>query len=388
MKILHTSDWHIGKRLGRHDRMGEFAEVLAEVEAIADERAVDLVLVSGDIWDRPMPPTDALHLGLQTLLRLAQGRPVMAVAGNHDSAGLFEALTPLLRPLGVFLIGDVKRPDQGALLGPDVLGVPAVVAGFPFLREGRVVDFMAEAGEWYRAYAERVAAITRTYNEALVAQAGGDAVPILMAHFMVGGVAIDRGAPRGERELHMGDAYAATAQAIPAGPQYVAMGHIHAPQAVPGAPVPAHYAGSLLALDFGEAGEQKRVVIVDAEPGQLATVESIPLTKGRPLIRVTDDWDAIEARAPELAEAFLDLTVRTSGTDMTLADRAGEAFPYLVKVRALRPEGERPQHVAKGGRSKDQLYAEYYEREHGEPAPEELLTLFRDVLEEAADASA
>ena len=341
MKILHTSDWHIGKRLGRHDRMGEFAEVLAEVEAIADERAVGL----------------------------AQGRPVMAVAGNHDSAGLFEALAPLLRPLGVFLIGDVKRPDQGALLGPDVLGVPAVVAGFPFLREGRVVDFMAEAGEWYRAYAERVAAITRTYNEALVAQAGGDAVPILMAHFMVGGVAIDRGAPRGERELHMGDAYAATAQAIPAGPQYVAT-------------------GSLLALDFGEAGEQKRVAIVDAEPGQLATLESIPLRKGRPLIRVTDDWDAIEARAPELAEAFLDLTVRTSGTDMTLADRAGEAFPYLVKVRALRPEGERPQHVAKGGRSKDQLYAEYYEREHGEPAPEELLILFRDVLEEAADATA
>src|SRR4029079_5171948 len=116
MKILHTSDWHIGKRLGRHDRMGEFGEVLAEVEAIADERAVDLVLVSGDIWDRPMPPTDALHLGLQTLLRLAQGRPVVAVAGNHDSAGLFEALAPLLRPLGVFLIGDVKRPDQGALL--------------------------------------------------------------------------------------------------------------------------------------------------------------------------------------------------------------------------------------------------------------------------------
>src|SRR4029079_3763802 len=188
-----------------------------------------------------------------------------------------------------FLIGDVKRPDQGALLGPDELGVPAVVAGFPFLREGRVVDFMAEAGEGYRAYADRVAAITRTYNDALVARAGGDAVPILMAHFMVGGVAIDRGAPRGERELHMGDAYAATAQAIPAGPQYVAMGHIHAPQAVPGAPVPAHYAGSLLALDFGEAGEQKRVVIVDAEPGQLATIESVPLTKGRPLIRVTDD---------------------------------------------------------------------------------------------------
>ena len=74
----------------------------------------------------------------------------------------------------------------------------------------------------------------------------------------------------------MGDAYAATPQAIPAGPQYVAMGHIHAPQAVPGAPVPAEYAGSLLALDFGEAGEQKRVVIVDAEPGRLAVAETRP----------------------------------------------------------------------------------------------------------------
>ena len=81
-----------------------------------------------------------------------------------------------------------------------------------------------------------------------------------MAHFLVNGVRVDRDAPRGERELHMGDAYAATPQAIPAGPQYVAMGHIHAPQKVPGAPVPAEYAGSLLALDFGEAGEQKRVV--------------------------------------------------------------------------------------------------------------------------------
>jgi len=388
MKILHTSDWHIGKRLGRHDRMAEFHDVLSEVEAIADERAVDLVLVSGDIWDRPIPPMDALTLGLETLLRLAERRPVVAVAGNHDSAELFEALAPLVRPRGVHLIGDIRRPDDGGLLGPDELGVPVVLACFPFLREGRVVDFMLEAGEWYRAYADKVAAITRAYNEALIAAAGTDAVPILMAHFMVGGVKVDRAAPRGERELHMGDAYAATAQSIPAAPQYVAMGHIHAPQPVPGAPVPAHYAGSLLALDFGEAGEQKRVVIVDAEPGSLATIESVPLTKGRPLVRVTGDWGSIEARADELADAFLDLTVKTSGTDLTLADRAREVFPFVVKVRAWRPEGERRERLMKGHRSWNDLYADFYTREHSEPPPEALLALFRDVLEEAADAPA
>jgi len=388
MRILHTSDWHIGKRLGRHDRMREHRDVLEEVERIADERAVDLVLVSGDVWDRPIPPMDALALGLETLIRLGERRPVVAVAGNHDSPELFETLAPLLRGRGVHLIGDIKRPDEGALLGPEELGVGVVVAGFPFLREGRVVDFMRDAGEWYRAYADRVVAIAGRYNDALVARAGTDAVPILMAHFMVGGVKVDRSAPRGERELHIGDAYAATAQAIPAGPQYVAMGHIHAPQKVPGAPVPAEYAGSLLALDFGEAGERKRVVIVEASPGQLAIAESVPLTSGRPLVRVSDTWDAIEARAGELAESFLDLTVHTSGADSTLAERAREAFPYLVKVRALRPTTDGAERPVKGHRAWDELYADFYRREHGGDPPARLVAMLREVLEEVDGATA
>jgi DNA repair protein SbcD/Mre11 len=387
MRILHTSDWHIGKRLGRHDRMDEFREVLAEVERVADEREVDLVLMSGDVWDRPVPPMDALTLGLQTLLRLGERRPVVVVAGNHDSPALFEALAPLLRPRGVFLIGEIRRPDAGALLGPSELGVPAVVAGLPFLREGRVVDFMRDAGEWYRAYAERIAAIAGRYNEALVERAGADAVPILMAQFMVGGVRVDRSAPRGERELHMGEAYAATAQAIPPGPQYVAMGHIHAPQAVPGAPVPAEYAGSLLSLDFGEAGETKRVVIVDAEPGRLAVAQTVPIEAGRRLVRVTGTWDQIEARTEELRDRYCDLTVMTSGTDGTLAERAREAFPFLVKVRAHRPASAAAERLVKGGRGWDELYADYYRREHEQDAPPDLISLFREILEEA-DASA
>ena len=384
MRILHTSDWHIGKRLGRHDRMDEFRDVLAEVEGIADERAVDLVIVSGDVWDRPIPQMDALTLGLQTLLRLAERRPVIAVAGNHDSPDLFEALAPLLSPQGVHLVGTVKRPDAGGVIGPDHLGgLPAVVACFPFLREGKVVDFMKDAGEWYRGYADRVAAIAGHYNQALVERAGADLVPILVAHFLVSGVRVGRDGARGERELHMGDAYAATSQAIPAGPQYVAMGHIHAPQTVPGTPVPAEYAGSLLALDFGEAGEDKRVVIVEAEPGRLAVAETVPITGGRRLVRVTDSWDAIEARADELADVFLDLTVKTSGTDMSLSERAHQAFPFLVNVRTQRPAGAQRDRLPKGHRSWEELYAEYYRREHDEDAPDDLLALFREVREEA-----
>jgi exonuclease SbcD len=386
MRILHTSDWHVGRKLGRHDRTREFRDVLDEVVGIAADRGVDLILLSGDLFDRPIPPVEALGLALDALQRLAEIAPVVAVAGNHDSPELFDALAPFLRDRGrgVHLVGGVRRPEDGGVLGPDVLGVPAVVACFPFLREGRVVDFMREAGQWYGQYAERVAALCAAYNAALVERAGRDLVPLLVAHFMVSGVRV----AHSERELHIGEAYSATAQAIPPGPQYVALGHIHAPQRVPSAPVPAEYAGSLLPLDFGEAGEQKRVVLVDVEPGQLARVESVALTSGRPLRRESGPWDELEARAGELLDAYLDLTVDVGGVDPDLGRRAADTFPYLVHVRARRPQGperERRDQATRPG--DDELYAEFVRRSTGEDPPDDLLALFRAVLLEALDAT-
>jgi DNA repair protein SbcD/Mre11 len=387
MRILHTADWHVGRRLGRHDRAAETAAALKEVAGIAADRRVDLVVVSGDVFDRPIPPVDALSLGLGGLLRLAEDRPVVAVAGNHDSPELFDALAPLVRDQGrgVHLVGGIRRPEAGGILGPDELGVPALVGCLPFLREGRVVDFMRDAGEWYGQYADRLAALCAAFDAALVARGGSDLVPLLVAHFMVGGVKVGGS----ERELHVGGAYVASAQAIPPGPQYVALGHIHAPQPIPGSPVPGQYAGSLLPLDFGEAGEVKRVVIVDAEPGRLATIESVELRAGRPLLRVQGTWDEIEARADDLRDAYLDLTVRVGGTDTELGRRAADAFPFLVNVRPFRPERDRRSRTAGAPRPGDQeQYADYYRRDTGEEPPEALLGLFREILDEVADATA
>ena len=385
MRILHTSDWHIGRRLGRHDRTDETRTALDEVVRIADEERVDLVLVSGDVFDRPVPPVEALSLGLGALLRLGAERPVVVVAGNHDSPELFDALAPLLRQRGVHAVGAIRSPDAGGLLGPEELGVGAVVAAFPFLREGRVVDFMAETGRWYGQYAQKVAAITASYNEALIAKAAGDLVPILVAHFMVNGVRVSHS----ERELHIGDAYTATAQAIPPGPQYVALGHIHAPQSVPGAAVPAEYAGSLLALDFGEAGETKRIVLVDVEPGSLAAVRSVPLVSGRPLVAARGTWEELAARAGELADSYVDLTVAVGGADPELGRRAAETFPYLVRVRAERPTAEPRERLDPAQRPSDaELYAAFVRATTGADAPEDLVALFRTTLEDAVDAPA
>jgi exonuclease SbcD len=383
MRILHTADWHVGRRLGRHGRTEEMRESLDEVARIADEEQVDLVLVAGDVFDRATPPVESLSLGLSALLRLGEGRPVVVVAGNHDAPELFDALAPLMRDRGVHLIGRIKAPNAGGLLGPDELGVPAVIAGFPFLREGRVIDFMEETGTWYGAYADKIAKLTDAYNTALVERAGTDLVPILVAHFMVSGVRVSRS----ERELHIGDAYTATSQAIPAGPQYVALGHIHAPQPVPGAPVPAAYAGSLLPMDFGEAGEVKRVVIVDAEPGRLATLRSVPIHAGRPLQQIRGTWEEVSARAEELADSYLDLTIAVGGPDPELGRRAAALFPYLVRVRPERPVQARRERSTDARPSDDELYAAFVLATTGDDAPPELVQLFRETMEEVADAA-
>jgi len=388
VKVLHTSDWHVGKRLGRYDRSDEYRSVINEVVTIADDEAVDLVLHSGDLFDRPVPPIEALEIGLTGLVQLTSGgrRPVVVIAGNHDSSGLFEALAPFLRGQNIHLVGKIKRPEGGGVLDIDTPGGRAVVSCFPFLREGRAFHVWDEVSEHYKKYADRLRAISEAYSAHAGKLAGSDAVQFLVAHFLVGDVRVHgHGAPRGERLLHMGEAYTATSEAIPPGPQYVAMGHIHAPQPVPGAKVPAEYAGSLLELDFGEAGEKKRVVIVEAEPGRPATVRSVPLSAGRRLLRLNGEWSDLIGR-DDVYDSYLDVTVETAGPDPGLVDRVREEFDYVVHVRAEYPRAESDAGL-RAGKSLVELYGEYYLETEGVAAPDELIAGFREVMEEAGYAS-
>ncbi len=389
MRVLHTSDWHVGKRIGRYDRTAEYAEVIEEVAGIAAAEDVDLVLHSGDLFDRPHPSVAAMEIGFRGLMALAAGgrRPVVVIAGNHDSPSFFEALAPFFAVHNIHLVGDIKRPDEGGVLELETPSGRAVVSCFPFLREGRVVDFVKEADEWYKHYADRLRQISEMYSRHATDLAGTDAVTFLVAHFLVGGAKVHgHGAPRGERELHMGEAYAATSEAIPPGPQYVALGHIHAPQPVPGAKVPAEYAGSLLELDFGESGETKRVVVVEVEPSLPASVRSVPLTGGRRLVRARGDWQSLLAR-DDLAEAYLDLTVETAGPDPGLSDRARDEFDYVVKVAADYPRAEADL-VVHSERTLVERYSDFVMERDGAAPPPELIEAFREVMEEAGYAPA
>jgi DNA repair protein SbcD/Mre11 len=380
MRILHTADWHVGKRLGRIDRTAEFEQALDEIVEIARDRKVDLVVVAGDLLDRSMPPLDCIRLVIDALLRLADaaGR-VVAIPGNHDSAALFALLAPLLAGRGVLLAPYIRRPDDGG-----VVTVPsrdgselASVAMFPFLHEAQVVDFMQDDAEWFKGYADRVRGICGRLCGSFDARGIG----ILVGHYFVDGAELGGG----ERTIHVGRQYAATSQAIPPGAHYVALGHIHRPQEIPGAAVPARYSGSLLQLDFSERTHRKEVVVVEAVAGRRAKVASVQLRSGRSLVRVEDSLEALKADASRFGDAYLDVRVTTAGPVFGLSETVRSFLPNAVFVQAVYErspvEAER---AVRADRSLADTYAEYHTSAsgHGVAAPDALLDTLRSLEEE------
>lgn len=396
MRFLHTADWHAGKKLGRINRTGEYEAMIDELVGIARDQKVDVVLVAGDLWDRAMPPLDSIELVIDGLIRLADaaGR-VVAIPGNHDSAGLFQLLARLLEPKGVLLTPRIVRPDRGGIVRvPSRDGSQtASIAVLPFLHEAFAInELVKDAQDWFGALdpgtvmgAQRYADKIRLLCSSLCSGFTPGGVGVLMAHYFVEGAEMGGG----ERKIHLGSQYAATAQSIPPGACYAALGHIHRPQQIPGAAVMARYAGSPLQLDFSERTHAKEVAIVDIEPGAPARVTSIALLSGKKLIRVHEDLETLKARAVELAGAYLDVRIKTSGPVFGLADQVRRIVPNAVMVQAVyeRLPADHPP----GSRSMDagiaDLYAGYHQVQHGVAAPEELLQEVRELEQEVVRAA-
>jgi exonuclease SbcD len=392
MRFLHTGDWHVGKKLGRISRDTEFEAMLDELVAMAKDQKVDAVLVAGDLWDRAMPPLDSMRMVIDGLIRLAgvAGR-VVAIPGNHDSSALFGVLAPLLEPRGVILAPKIARPEAGGIVKvPSRDGAEtACVAVFPFLHEAVVIgDVLKGSEDWFAQLdpgtvvgADKYADKVRRLSTALCA-GFGDGIGILMAHYFVDGAEVGGG----ERKIHLGEQYAATAQSIPPGANYVALGHIHRPQEVVGAAVATRYCGSPLQLDFSERTHDKQAVIVDIKAGTPAKLKTLPLTSGRRLIRVTDDLESLQRRVSEFGDAYLDIRVNTSGPVFGLAEQVRKFLPNAVMVQAVyerSPGFESVSARSLDGRITD-LYAGYHLRQHGVDAPPELLDELKTLEEEVS----
>ena len=380
MRFLHTSDWHVGRTIRGRSRADEFAAALDQVVGIAADEGVDAVLLAGDVYEHRAPGPEADELVFDAFLRLHDaGIRVVTIPGNHDSPVRMGAFSRLLRPVGVEVAPRVAPPTGGGIVVvPSRDGTEeAEVACVPFVPERRFGDAAAlfDASEaWYQSYAQGM-------GELLAAMASGFSpgrIPIVMGHLFTDGALVTPGG--GERELTIGIAYAMPPSRLPGDAAYIALGHVHLPQAVKGSPAPARYAGSLLQLDFGEAGQKKSVAIVHASPGKPAKVTEVPITAGRALRDVRGTLDEIVALAPSLGDAWLRVFVTTDGPVPGLADRIRDELPNALDVVPVyeREEGGGGDVPIRSLHPRDQFVAYYRAHHQAEPVPA-LLDAFDEV---------
>jgi DNA repair protein SbcD/Mre11 len=361
LKFLHTADWHVGKTLKGRDRLEEQRAVLAEIAAVAEDSAVDAVLVAGDVYDLSAPSAPAQQLVVQALLRMRRaGAEVIVIAGNHDHGPTFEAYRPLMGVAGITLAGTVRPAGRGGVIRFTARsdGADVQVAVLPFLSQRyavRAAEIVANTpSENVRAYDEQV----RQVIGSLTGGFGAGTVNLVMSHVTCLGGTFGGG----ERSAQSIFEYSVPASVFPVSAHYVALGHLHRRQALP-APAPVHYSGAPLAVDFGEQDNTSVVCLVEATPGTPARVTDVPVTSGRRLRTVHGTLAELEAQATAFGDDYLRVYLRES-TRAGLRDAALEILPNALEVRidpefaAQRDEAPRAAQ-SRGTRTPAELFADY-----------------------------
>ncbi|RLJ16613.1 exonuclease sbcCD subunit D [bacterium endosymbiont of Escarpia laminata] len=301
MKILHTSDWHIGRALYGRKRYQEFDAFLSWLAEKIDQEQVDALLVAGDVFDTSTPSNRAQALYYRFLCRVTASscRHVIVIAGNHDSPSFLNAPKELLRALNVHVVGSTSesRDDEVLLLHNRDGSPELIVCAVPYLRDRDIR--VAEAGESIDDKEQKLIEGIRTHYAEVCDLAEqkrsslGIEVPIIaMGHlFAAGGQTVDGD---GVRELYVGSLAHVTSGIFPECIDYLALGHLHVPQKVNASEV-MRYSGSPLPMGFGEATQEKSVCLV-AFTGRKATVTLIKTPVFQRLERIQGDWDEISAR--------------------------------------------------------------------------------------------
>ena len=321
MKLLHTSDWHLGARLGRHDRRPDHEKALRGLLNLAESARPDLILHTGDLFDASRPPYEALELGVRALRRLSAIAPTLVLSGNHDSSALLRVIDDLAGAAEPRKLRLVTEPS--VVEYPDIAQEPVAVACVPFIAPSAIADYATgDPARFEGDYADGVKTLNqRLLNEAQAA-AGPRGIVLYAAHLHVQGAQPGRS----ERRITVGEDYATHVEGLQRA-LYCAFGHIHDPQPLPGGAVQGRYAGSLIPLDYGEQRQSKQAVLVTI--GDAPQVEPHDLPGGRPLVELAGTLAELERRAAGggLDGCLLKARVVSDDPIPDLADRLAEWSP-------------------------------------------------------------
>lgn len=398
MKILHTSDWHLGKTLEGFSRLDEQERFLDEFVTIAEEHEVDLVIIAGDIYDSSNPPAAAEQLFYSTLKKLTtdNSRGVLVIAGNHDSPERLTAASSLAADHGIIILG---KPKSQALTGKFgqlevtetgagyiklcINGEQAVILTLPYPSEKRlneVLSFHDEERARQQSYSERIGELWAE----LSCHFRKDTINLAAAHiYVIGGEESDS-----ERQIQMGGSLAVDPAVLPDA-QYIALGHLHRPQKVRGTDKKAFYSGSPLQYSKSEINYSKCVFLIDVAVGEEACIEEIYLHNYKPV----EVWECsnIEDAFKKCSEArqgerwvYLDIQTDQVLTREEISDLR-ELCPDIVQIHPIFTYDEQQvEHKIQDYKSIniDELFRAFYKDRRGLEAPEEIMQLFYKIAAE------
>ncbi len=401
MKILHTSDWHLGKYLENQSRLEEQEKFIEELIEIAEEKQVDMVIIAGDIYDTSNPPARAEKLLYRALKALGKNgeRIVLTVAGNHDNPDRLIASTPLAKDHGIILLGTPKDVIEKGPIGKHLIlessegyiymeinNEKVVVLTLPYPSEQRLNEVLGDVrdeADLQRSYSEKVGEIFSNLSDKF----SDDTINICVSHlFVMGGETSDS-----ERTLQVGGGMTVHANMLPQKAQYIALGHLHKPQSVKDTNIKAYYSGSPIQYSRSEIGYSKCVYMVDVEVGKEAKVEEVFLKNRKPI----EVWKcdgighAIDmCRENRDREVWAYLEVKTDRVlNQSEIKEIKKLKPDILSIVPIIEESEINNESREDFKEKNivELFKEFYFRERKVEPTEEFMKLFEEIVGEEGD---
>lgn len=355
MKILHTSDWHLGQKFISRDREEEHQLALEWLLEVVTAEQVDLLLVAGDIFDIGNPANGARSLYYNFLRKLLKThcRHVVIVSGNHDSPQMLDAPAELLQLLDIHVVGSARTDPEVLVLKNEEGIAEAVVAAIPFLRDQELrrtltrdapLDYFPRIQEAIADYYRRAADAAAAFSELQV--------PLLATGHLFASGAVTSGK---QDNIYQGNLENIAADRFPDIFGYVALGHIHRAQAVAGINR-LRYSGSLIPLSFSETKDDKSVTLVDFEGRNLVGIREIPVPLWRRLRTIQGDLSYVQQQLEELGnncqdpltpwvEVLVNADANIPNLSGLLQEFTSEMNIDLLKVRLLVPHASLDEQV-------------------------------------------
>lgn len=407
MRIIHTSDWHIGQTLNGYSREAEHQAFLDDLGDLIVAQEADALLIAGDVFDGINPSGDAqrqLYGAMAGFLRRRPGLAIVMIAGNHDSAGRMEAPAEILSALGVHMVGTLRRGSSGVDLDRHLIAlrdaagvVRAHVLAIPFLRAGDLPGLVLGAEA---TGTSAVVAATRQVHadlvEAALVRSGGLPV-IAMGHLTCLGGIESEGA---ERRILIGGEHAVPPDVFPPGLAYVALGHLHRHQNIDGGRI--RYSGSPLPLSATEIAYDHGVTLVEFADGDLST-SHLPLPRRVAMLRLpaqgaatTDEIEqelvaaSLDPSVPDNLRPFVHLVLKPHATLPVIQKAVDEMMGrYPVRLASQRIERAAPvaasiaaPPVSLAEWTPEKLFVDAFQKKHGQPPSSDHLSAFQDASSE------